>query len=118
MKRDISLYVSDILENMDNATRFVAVLTFEQMKSDRKTAYALIRCFEIIGEAAKNVPQDTRDTYPAIPWRTMTGMRDKMIHAYFGIDYETVWKAVIENIPLIRPLIKSLLDELRGTIRK
>jgi uncharacterized protein with HEPN domain len=118
MKRDISLYVSDILENMDNAAHFVSGLTLDQIKSDRKTAYAVIRCFEIIGEAAKNVPQVTRDMYPAIPWRTMAGMRDKMIHAYFGIDYETVWKAVIENIPQIRPLIKSLLDELQRHGRK
>jgi uncharacterized protein with HEPN domain len=86
------------------------------MKSDRKTAYAVIRCFVIIGEAAKNVPQSTRDRYPTIPWRVMTGMRDKMIHAYFGIDYETVWKAVVENIPQIRPLIKSLLDDLRRSV--
>lgn len=116
MKRDISLYVSNILENMDNASCFITGMTFEQMKNDRKTAYAVIRCFEIIGEAAKNVPQSTRDRYPTIPWRVMTGMRDKMIHAYFGIDYETVWKAVIENIPQIRPLIKSLLDELRRSV--
>jgi uncharacterized protein with HEPN domain len=112
MKRDLRLYIADILENMDNASKFVEGLNPEGLRRDSKTAYAVVRCFEIIGEAAKQVPLDVRERYPSIPWRTMSGMRDKMIHAYFGIDYEALWKAVTENIPRLRPLVQSLFEEL------
>lgn len=113
MSRDITLYVSDILENMNKAAEFTSGMDYGGFATDSKTAYAVVRCFEIIGEAAKNVPQDLRDRYSAIPWRSMAAMRDKMIHVYFGIDYEVVWLAVQKKLPQLRPQIQSLLEELR-----
>jgi len=83
------------------AERFVENLSFEEFAAGLKTSYAVIRCIEIIGEAAKNVPDDVRDQYPNVPWKEMAGMRDIVIHLYFGVDPQKVWRAVKERIPNI-----------------
>jgi len=73
---------------------------------------AVIRSLEIIGEAAKNIPEDLREKYPDIPWKRMAGMRDKLIHAYFGVDYESVWALVTERISSIKkPLEKMIIEQ-------
>lgn len=74
--------------------------------------YAVIRCFEIIGEAVKNIAQDFKDKHSDIPWSKMAGMRDKLIHSYFGVDYETLWETIKKRIPEIKPLFKNILKEL------
>lgn len=70
-----------------------------------------MRAIEIVGEAAKNVPDTIRDKYPEVPWKEMAGMRDRVIHFYFGVDQEAVWLAVRERIPAIIPLIERVLRE-------
>jgi uncharacterized protein with HEPN domain len=114
MTRDVALYISDIVENMDAAVRFIGPMTYEQFVADERTNYAVVRCWEIIGEAVKNVPQDVRDRRPELPWKDLAGMRDKCIHMYFGVNYRRVWQAVKDDIPRIRPQAKSLLDELQA----
>jgi uncharacterized protein with HEPN domain len=114
MIRDITLYLSDILTNMAEARNFIGTLTYNEFTVDRKTSYAVVRCLEIIGEATKNVPNETRALRPEVPWKLMAGMRDKCIHAYFGVNFKTVWEAVKTEIPPIEPLISSLLDDLRN----
>jgi len=113
MSRDVTLYIAEILDNMGKAIQAVSGLKYDDFADNWEKAYAVVRCFEIIGEASKNVPDEIRNRYPEIPWRTMAGMRDVMIHAYFGIDYETVWKATIENLPKLEPILKKVLDDLR-----
>jgi len=113
MNREINLYIKDILDNMDNAERFIANMTFEEFSADIKTAYAVSRCIEIIGEASKNIPTVMRRQYPNIPWKKMAGMRDKVIHFYFGVNYKRVWLVVKNDIPGIRPLIAGVFKELR-----
>ena len=76
--RDISLYLQDIIEAMLAIERFVEGMSFEEFKEDDKTTSAVIRKFEIIGEAAKQIPDDARLKYPRIPWKDMAGMRDRL----------------------------------------
>lgn len=114
MNRNIAIYLQDILESMENAERFVANMTYDEFATDAKTFYAVVRCIEIIGEAAKNVPRPIRQRYPAIPWKEMAGMRDKVIHFYFGVKPERVWLVIEEDIPQIRPLVQKALQDLQG----
>jgi uncharacterized protein with HEPN domain len=86
---------------------------FKQFKEDEKTVFAVVRALEIIGEAAKKIPLDIRTRFENIPWREMTGIRDKLIHDYFGVDVEVVWKTVTEDLLKLKPLIKQMINELK-----
>ena len=97
---------------MEAAEEFVNNWTFEEFTGDRKTQFAVIRALEIIGEAAKNVPYEVREKYPSVPWKDLAGIRDKLIHSYFGINLEVVWLSVKEGIPVAKQNIKCLLDEM------
>ena len=90
MKRDYGLFIDDILECIEKIDKFVKNIEFERFVQDDKTASAVIRKLEIIGEASKNIPKHIRDKYKGVPWSDMARMRDKIIHAYFGINYEIV----------------------------
>lgn len=118
MKRNLAIYLSDIIENIAQAENFIDSMTFEQFIADRKTVYAVIRCFEIIGEATKNIPADIRLLNSAIPWSDMARMRDKCIHAYWGIKYQIIWKAIKDELPLFVPQLKVLLTNLRDDQEK
>ena len=72
----------------------------------------MIRKFEIIGEAAKQVPENVKQKYPSIPWKEMAGMRDKLIHFYFGVNYELLWQTIRNRIPEIKPVIRQILQDL------
>ena len=112
MTRNTILYFRDILDNMRLAEEFVYGVTHEVFTSDHKTAYAVLRCLEIIGAAAKNVPSSLRERYPAIHWKDMAGMRDMVIHSYFDVSYEKIWHTVKEDIPAIKPLLEQALREM------
>jgi len=94
MKRDDKLFLKDIVKSCEYIQQFVEGLTFEEFMSDEKTSSAVIRKFEIIGEAVKNIPEFIRNRYPDILWKDMAGMRDRLIHGYFGIDYFIVWNSI------------------------
>jgi len=83
--REYSLYLKDILEAMASIEKFVAGMEFEDFKNDDRTSSAVIRKFEIIGEAIKHIPDEIRNKYPQIKWKQMAGMRDRLIHFYFGV---------------------------------
>jgi len=113
MKRDISIYLKDILENMKRAERFVENMSYDEFVKDEKTHYAVIRCIEIIGEAVKHVPKSIRLKHPQIPWKDIAGMRDKVIHFYFGINLERVWLVLKEDIPRLKPLIRKVFEDIQ-----
>ena len=114
-RRDIADYLEDALTAMDKAEAFVSDMSYEQFAEDDKTVFAVVRAIEIIGEAVKHIPQDFRGQFTDIPWRDMAGMRDVLIHEYFGIDLETVWKTVKEDIPELKPLLRQVLGKLVRT---
>ncbi len=110
-QRDIRDYLQDILNSIDLAEAFIANMTFDEFQTDAKTTFAVIRALEIIGEATKNIPIPIREQYPAIPWKGFTGMRDKLIHAYFGVNLEVVWDTIQQDLPQLRPVINQILQD-------
>lgn len=74
----------------------------------------MTRCFEIIGEAVKNIPDELKTKYPSIPWREMAGMRDKMIHEYFGVNLNIVWQTIEEDIPLLEAMITKVIADVES----
>jgi len=101
--------LGDIREAIDKARRFMTGLTYEQFAADEKTAFAVVRCLEIIGEAARKIPTAVRQQQPQIPWREMTGMRDVLIHDYMGVNYRVVWNTIQHDLPPLIPLIDQML---------
>ena len=89
-------------------------MNFDDFTNDDKTIDAVVRNFEIIGEASNRVPDNFKSDHPEIEWRRMTGLRNRIIHEYFGINYETVWKIKEENIPELVDLIQQAMDNLAG----
>jgi uncharacterized protein with HEPN domain len=111
VKREYLDYVADIQEAVSSILVFTDSMTWEQFAADRKTQYAVVRAFEILGEAAKKVPMSVRKRHAGVPWKQMAGMRDKLIHEYFGVNYQVLWKTVQTDIPSLQPRIAKALEQ-------
>ncbi len=111
--REVIDFLEDTLNAIVKAELFIADMTYEEFLKDEKTIFAVIRAIEVIGEALKHVPPELRQKFSDIPWRDITGMRDILIHEYFGVDLETVWETVKTDIPSIKPLIVELLNNIK-----
>jgi uncharacterized protein with HEPN domain len=111
-KRTYKDYLVDIIESIGKIEKFTQDLSFENFKSDEKTILAIIRALEVIGEAAKKIPAEVKKKYSQIPWKKMAGMRDKLIHEYFGVNIKVVWRTIKEDIPELKPKIEKLLSEI------
>lgn len=114
MKRDYRVYIDDIIEAITKIELYSKGVSLDRFSKDSKVIDATIRNFEIIGEAAKHIPQAIRKKYSDIPWKTMAGMRDKLIHEYFGVNRRVLWKTIKEDLPRIKPLIKEVLKEMNN----
>ena len=111
MTREFMDYIDDIATEIDNIRIFTEGMTFDQFATDTKTAYAVVRSLEIIGEATKSISDDIRAKYPEVPWRKMAGMRDKLAHDYISVDWEVVWSAVKLHIPELHQLMLKIQQD-------
>jgi len=118
MKRDYRLYLDDILEAIGKIEKYTKGLNEGQFKKDDKTVDAVIRNFLVLSEAVKHIPQSIRRKYPNIPWKEMAGMRDKLVHEYFGIRHDVVWETISKRLPKVRRLVETLLKKMDEEIKK
>ncbi|TKS61400.1 MAG: hypothetical protein EWM72_00538 [Nitrospira sp.] len=116
--REFLDYVADIQKAAQHIAQFIAGMTWAQFAQDQRTIYAVVRAFEIIGEAAKKVPPSVRKRHSKVPWKQMAGMRDKLIHEYFGVNYQVLWKTAKEDIPSIQPLIAEVYRKESSKTRR
>lgn len=109
MKRNAKLYLEDILQSILKIEKYTQPLTFNHFSKDDKTIDAVVRNLAVIGEAAKNIPAEFKSKNPDISWKEIAGMRNKIIHEYFGIDEEILWKTIKEDLLPLKLKIKKLL---------
>lgn len=114
--RNTKLYIDDIAEALRNVIEFTAGLSQAEFSSDKRTRDATIRNLEIVGEAAKKVPEAIRLLAGDIPWRRLAGLRDILIHDYFGIDAVILWDIVSNEVPVLLPKIDLLREQLASTV--
>ncbi len=105
------MYLEDLLLATERIAEYIEGYTFDQFERDHKTVDAVIRNFEIIGEASKNIPKEIKDKYSEVPWSEMYLMRNKISHEYFGIDHEIIWDVASNHLPGNRKQIKQVLEE-------
>jgi uncharacterized protein with HEPN domain len=107
MKDDLA-FIEHILLCIDKIQEYTKNLTVQEFNNNELIQDAVIRNIEIIGEATKKISKDLKSQYREIPWKEMSGMRDKLIHDYFGVDVDVVWKTVNEDIPYLKSLIENI----------
>ena len=104
-------YLRHILVEADYLIGHSTELSYDAFAADQTLCRAFVRSLEIIGEAAKKIPEDFRANHSAVEWRAMAGMRDRLIHDYFGVDFELVWDVVQRRVPTLREQIASILED-------
>ncbi|MEZ5336618.1 MAG: DUF86 domain-containing protein [Methanolobus sp.] len=109
MKHD-SVFLKHILDAINQIEEYTEGMSFEDFLEKRLVQDAVIRQLEIIGEATKNLSPDTTERFPQIPWKEIAGMRDKLIHAYFGVDIEEVWNTAKRDIPELYTVVLSIVN--------
>jgi uncharacterized protein with HEPN domain len=114
-KRDINLFFTDILEAIGSIKEYTHGMGYEEFIQDKRTRDAVVRNLEIIGEAAKNIPESVKEKYPEVNWKAITGMRDKLIHEYFGVSNPIVWETITGDIPVFEAQIKEISQTGKST---
>ena len=112
MKKDPKVFLGHIFESIELIEIYLKEQTFESFKNSIQLQDSLIRRLEIIGEAIKNLPQDIKNFFPEVSWKNIAGMRDMLIHEYFGVDLDLTWRVLINEIPKLKKQIQSILKKL------
>lgn len=112
MTRSFIDSLNDIVTAIDDARSFTESLDLDDFQASKEKQYAVIRALEIIGEAAAQIPAEIRTAYPTVPWREIVGMRNVVIHNYFGVDEAVVWRTVQEDLPPLKRSIKRILKDI------
>ena len=111
--RDWKLFVIDMLESTAKIESYVQGLSHDDFFKDSKTQDAVVRNLEIIGEAARRIPEEIRKRYPGIPWSQIVGLRNRLAHGYFVVDMEVVWQIAVNELPALRRGLEAILSEER-----
>jgi uncharacterized protein with HEPN domain len=101
-------YLDDILDTIADIEAFTDGVDFDEFQANREKVLAVIKSIEILGEAVKKIPDEIRAEYPQVPWRAIAGMRDVLVHEYWGIDIAVVWSTVEEGILTFKPVITQI----------
>ncbi len=108
-KRDYREYIKDILQECEFVRKYTQGIEYEDFLESDLLRHAVVRALEVIGEAVKNLPSELLEKYPQIEWKRVKGMRDRLAHAYFGVDYELLWKVVKEELPSLCKVVRDML---------
>ena len=111
MKRNINIYLGDILESIELIEKYSKSLFINKFKKSKKNQDAIIRRLEIIGEAIKKIPKEIKDKYPEVKWQEFAGIRDFLSHVYFGINIDRIWGIIKKEIPILKKQIKIIKEK-------
>ena len=109
-KREISGILEDMIDSINRIAAYVRNMSYDEFMADLKTQDAVIRNIEIIGEAAKQLPNDFKITHSDIPWKAISGTRDRLIHDYSGVNYDIVWAVIVNDLPSLLPRFIEILE--------
>ena len=115
MSNEFLDYVEDIIDAMEKAETAITDVDYDRFAANFMINFVVVRALEIVGEATKRLPMTLRDQYPAIPWKKMAGMRDRIIHGYDTVDLEIVWGVVTQEIPKVKPHLQQILTDYGAT---
>jgi uncharacterized protein with HEPN domain len=110
-KRDWKLFVEDILESLDLIEEYVADMEFENFKEERKTVDAVVRNLEIIGEAARYIPDTVKEKFAEVDWKGVVGLRNRIAHEYFGLSLSVIWRIIKEEFKPLKEQMQEILEE-------
>jgi uncharacterized protein with HEPN domain len=111
MPRDYKVYLDDIIEAAEHIEKYTSGLSLEAFSKDRKTRDAVLYNLQVVGEAIKKVPEEVRSRHPDIEWKKIAGLRDILVHEYFGIDVDIVWDVVANKLPDLKLQIEKILAD-------
>ncbi len=111
MRRNYEVALQDVLDAISNVAEFVGSKTRDEFSNDKKTLHAVLRNLEVIGEAIKSIPAEVRRRHADVPWKRIGGLRDVLIHQYFGIDVDIVWNIVENKLPELRQQVETILSQ-------